>query len=144
MSNSHSSGEMDKPPLPPSLKPGSETILFVEDDESLRNVISDFLTELGYKMLIAKNSKEALDLASSHTGTIHLLLTDVVMSPLSGPELAKQIRSSHTGIKVLYISGYSQEVLSPRQNVEPDAPLLQKPFTIKLLSAKLREVLDKS
>lgn len=122
---------------------GTETILFVEDEDSLRNVVSDFLRELGYQVLSAAAGREALALSAGHPGVIDVLITDVTMSPLPGPELARQLRSSRPEIKVIYISGYSEALLSDQCRLDSNAALLQKPFTIKLLSARLREMLDK-
>jgi CheY-like chemotaxis protein len=106
-----------------------ETILVVDDEESLRNVIVDLLGHLGYCTLSAANGQDAMELARGYPGRIDLLLTDVVMHPLSGPVLAEKLMRSRPEMKVIFISGYA------------GASLVHKPFTMKILSAKLREVL---
>jgi CheY-like chemotaxis protein len=123
---------------------GMETILFVEDLESLRQVISDSLGQLGYRVLSAASGEEALALAASCKDEVDLLLTDVVMPQMKGPELAQKLLVSRPRLKVIYVSGYAQGVLAPHGVLEPGTILLQKPFSIKVLAAKLREVLDAS
>jgi two-component system cell cycle sensor histidine kinase/response regulator CckA len=119
-------------------KRGSETILLVEDEELLCHVVVEMLSQLGYKVLNATSGKEALAVARSHAGKIDVLITDVLMPALSGPQLADSLRSSRPGLKVIFVSGDAdaKDVLGLG-----DA-LLQKPFTIKMLSCKLREVLQ--
>ena len=121
---------------------GTEMILFVEDQESLRIVISDSLGQLGYRVLAASSGEEALALAESCKDKIDLLLTDVVMPQMKGPELAQKLLVSRSQMKVIYVSGYAEGVLAPHGVLEPGTILLQKPFSIKILAAKLREVLD--
>lgn len=126
-------------PLLPS-EGGKKTILFVEDEDSLRTVIGDFLTESGYHMLITANGRDALAIAAAHDGPIDLLLTDVIMPQMSGPELARRIRATRPEMKVIFISGYSETILEPFDVNDSGIALLQKPFTIRVLSAKLREI----
>ena len=121
---------------------GTETILVVDDEESLRTVVSDLLTQLGYRVLSATSGPEALALAAQHAGKIDLLLTDVVMDPISGPELAETLARSRPEMKVVFISGYATTTLAPDGNLKPGTILVNKPFTMKILSAKLREVLE--
>ena len=125
----------------PGYRPGRGTLLFVEDEESLRVVISDFLSELGYRVLSATNGKDAIALSSSYESKIDLLLTDIIMPLMSGPELARKLRGFRPGMKVMYISGYSENILAPFDLTEPGVSLLQKPFTIKVLAEKLEEAL---
>ncbi len=120
---------------------GNETILVVDDEESMRSIMTDFLTQLGYHTLSAPDGREALQLAEQHSGKIDLLLTDVKMGGLSGPELAEALLKKRPEAKVIFISGYPEESLAPNGVLRPGIVLLQKPFTMKLLSAKLREVL---
>lgn len=115
----------------------TETILFVEDEDSLRIVVSDFLRDLGYQVLTATGGPEALELAASSSNSIDLLISDVTLAPISGPELARRLRASHPAMRVIYVSGYSESVLE-----QLDGALLQKPFTIKMLTARIREVMD--
>ncbi len=120
---------------------GSETILLVEDEEPLRRLCSEFLEQLGYHMLSAPNGKEALALVNAYTGKIDLLITDVLMPELPGPELAKALLAIRPELKVMFISGYSDGSLAPNGVLKPGTVLVHKPFTIKALTAKLREVL---
>ena len=125
----------------PDYRPGKGTLLFVEDEESLRVVVGDFLSELGYHILSATNERDAIAVSSSYEGKIDLLLTDIVMPQMSGPELVRKLRSFRPAIKVMYISGYSENILASFEVSEPGTSLLQKPFTIKVLAAKLEEAL---
>jgi two-component system, cell cycle sensor histidine kinase and response regulator CckA len=120
---------------------GKETILVVDDEDSLRTVIVDLLSHLGYRTLSAANAQDAVKLALEFPGKIDLLLTDVVMHPLSGPMLAEKLAHSRPEMKVIYISGYANASLAPDGVLMPGTVLVHKPFTMKLLSAKLREVL---
>jgi CheY-like chemotaxis protein len=121
---------------------GTETILLVDDEELLRTVIGDLLSQLGYNILSTSNGPDALALAADYPGKIDLLLTDVVMEPLSGPALADALTRSRPEMKVVFISGNATPTLSPDGTLKPGTVLMQKPFTVKLLSAKLREVLE--
>jgi two-component system, cell cycle sensor histidine kinase and response regulator CckA len=118
-----------------------ETILVVDDEDALRSVIVALLGHLGYCTLSAANGHEALELAEGYKGRIDLLLTDVVMHPLPGPALAEKLMRSRPEMKVIYISGYDKAILAPDGVLKPDTVLVNKPFTMKILSAKLREVL---
>ena len=118
-----------------------ETILVVDDEESLRTVVVDLLGHLGYCTLSAANGREALEVAERYPGRIDLLLTDVVMHPLTGPALAEKLMRSRPEMKVIFISGYPNTSLAPDGILKPDTVLVHKPFTMKILSAKLREVL---
>lgn len=120
---------------------GNETILVVDDEDSLRTVIGDLLTNLGYNILSTSNGPDALALAEEYPGKIDLLLTDVVMDPLSGPALAEALTHIRPEMKVVYISGYAA-TLAPDGTLKPGTVLVHKPFTMKMLSAKLREVLE--
>jgi CheY-like chemotaxis protein len=132
-------GQKEKPPL--DYCRGTETILVVDDEESLRTVIVDLLGHLGYCTLSAANGQDAMKLALEHPGKIDLLLTDVVMHPLTGPMLAEKLMRSRPEMKVVFISGYANQSLAPDGVLKPGTVLVHKPFTMKILSAKLREVL---
>lgn len=121
---------------------GNETILVVDDEDSLRTVVGDLLTQLGYHVLSTSNGEDALKLAAEYPDKIDLLLSDVVMEPISGPALAEALTRSRPAMKVVFISGYATETLAPDGNLKPGTVLVNKPFTMKLLSAKLREVLE--
>jgi len=121
---------------------GNETILVVDDEESLRTVVGDLLTHLGYHVLSTANGESALALAAEYPGKIDLLLSDVVMEPISGPALAEALTRTRPEMKVVFISGYATATLAPDGNLKPGTVLVNKPFTMKMLSAKLREVLE--
>lgn len=120
---------------------GSETILLVEDEEPLRRLCVEFLGQLGYHMLPASNGKEAIALVEGYPGQIDLLITDVLMPEVTGPELAETLLSIRPDLKVIYISGYSDGSLGRDGILNPETVLVHKPFTIRALTAKLREVL---
>lgn len=119
-----------------------ETILVVDDEEALRTVVVDLLGHLGYCTLSAANGQDALELAQKYPGKIDLLLTDVKMQPLTGPALAEKLLRSRPEMKVIYISGHAYAALAPDGILKPGIVLVDKPFTMKILSAKLREVLE--
>jgi PAS domain S-box-containing protein len=118
---------------------GSETILVAEDDLGVRRVLLRTLRALGYSVLEAVDGAEAVERARSHEGTIHLLLSDVIMPRLRGPDAARAIRELRPAIRVLFITGYAGEHDSTLWN---EGPVLGKPFTPDALAARIREVLD--
>ena len=120
---------------------GSETILLVEDDEPVRSVIGTILEASGYHVLSARSGGEAAKALSRSDVDIHLLLTDVVMPGLTGPELAKQARSARPELEVLFMSGYTEDSNGLGRNGGSRVALIQKPFTSDQLLRKLREVL---
>ena len=105
------------------------TILLVEDDEIMRSLTRQLLQEHGYTVVEADDGKSALEWVESHPGTIDLLLTDVVMRRMSGPELAERLNSSHPSLKVVYMSGYTGELMANREVLKPGVTLLEKPFS---------------
>jgi len=120
---------------------GSETILLVEDEESVRQLVRETLESRGYRVLEAANGPAALTLADSVLDTIHLVITDVVMPGLSGHQLVQQLLNARPTTKVLYLSGHAEDaVATPSEAGFPKA-FLQKPFTLQNLSRKVREVL---
>jgi CheY-like chemotaxis protein len=124
-----------------SLK-GQETILVVEDDERLREVVCRTLSSYGYQVLEAGHGSEALRLCGRHPGPIHLVLTDVVMPRMSGGELIERLAPLGRRVKVLFMSGYSEDTASLRNLLAAGAPFLEKPFKMIDLARKVREVLD--
>jgi len=130
-------------PVSPTTAGGSETILLVEDEDSVRQLVRETLEARGYRLLEAENGNAALALVASHQEPIHLIITDVVMPGLSGHELVEQLLTARPTIKVLYLSGYAQDALPPSTASSPRA-FLQKPFTLHSLSRKVREVLGPS
>ena len=123
---------------------GTETILLVEDDDALRSVAYRMLKQRGYQVLEAASGPEALRLASQTQDPIHLLLTDLVMPQMNGQELAQTLSALHAETKMLYMSGYVGEMVDRHGVLEPGVAFLQKPFTLEILSQKVREVLDSS
>ncbi|HTS10767.1 MAG TPA: PAS domain S-box protein [Candidatus Limnocylindrales bacterium] len=121
---------------------GSETVLLVEDESGVRQLAKEYLETSGYTVLEAENGNAALEVASRHGGTIHLLMTDVVMPGVSGKELVERVAKLRPGIKVLYMSGYTDHAVVHQGILENDAVLLQKPFTLATLASKLREILN--
>ncbi len=123
---------------------GSETILLVEDDAGVRLVAQKFLEHNGYTVLEASNSKEALYHGNQYRDQINLLLTDVVLPDISGGQLAKQLVKTRPNLRVLYMSGYMDEVIDQYNVTGPDIALLHKPFTSNTLLRAVRQMLDAS
>ena len=121
---------------------GSETVLLVEDAEALRKLANMFLRDSGYRVLTAADGREALEVARSHSGPIHLLLTDVVMPGINGRVLGERLAPLQPGMKVLYMSGYTDSFIAGHGVLEAGTHLLHKPFTHETLARKVREVLD--
>lgn len=121
---------------------GSETILLVEDNEHVRGMTQMVLEGLGYRILSAETGKRALAILRHQKTPVDLLLTDVVMPELNGKELYEQVRQERPNIKVLYMSGYTGDVIAHRGIVDPGVNFIQKPFSIETLGSKIRSVLD--
>jgi len=121
---------------------GSETVLVVEDEGQLRSLVRRALADLGYTVLVAANGLEALDVAAEHQGPIHLLVTDVVMPHLSGRELAVRLAASRPDMRVLFISGYTEEAIARHGVLAPGTVFLQKPVTPDRLARMVRDILD--
>ncbi len=126
----------------PSVATGSETILVVEDDPSVRELMTTGLSMLGYKIHAACNGNDALEILGRHDSEIGLMVTDVVMPGMSGGELAEMAKERFPSIKVLYLSGYNNDEVVKRGVIQGDARLLRKPFTIDEFSQVVREELD--
>jgi two-component system cell cycle sensor histidine kinase/response regulator CckA len=120
----------------------TETVLVVEDEPAARELVGEMLRAEGYRVLLAENGQEAVDTAGRVAAPIHLLLTDVVLPKLSGRAAAERVRVLHPGIKVLYMSGYTDDQISRHGVLEPGIVLLQKPFTPADLIQRVGEVLD--
>ncbi|MCH7766753.1 MAG: PAS domain S-box protein [Acidobacteria bacterium] len=124
---------------PPS---GSETVLLVEDEEPVRKLAREFLENTGYTVLEAEDPVEAMHLSDRHQGPIHLMVTDVVMPKMSGHELAQQMASVRPEMKVLYVSGYTDDALGQYGVPTQDSFFLQKPFSLDTLARKMRTLLE--
>lgn len=118
--------------------PGTETILLVEDEELLRDVVAEMLGDLGYRVLSASSGKGALGVANRFPGKIHLLITDVLMPDLDGNKLAEALRRQRPEMKVMFVSGDPNEPVALSSGMSR----MDKPFSIKLLAAKVRELLQ--
>jgi CheY-like chemotaxis protein len=123
---------------------GYETILLVEDEEAVRESTAEYLAENGYTVLKAKEGSDALEIAGHHTQPIHLLLTDLVMPQMSGRELAQRIADIHPETRVVFMSGYTNNMLSKQHVLDPHHVLLRKPFRLTVLAQRVRETLDRS
>ena len=121
---------------------GTETILLVEDADSLRKLTLTFLESNGFRVLVAADANEAIRLEATHTGEIHLLLTDVIMPGLNGSALAEKLQPRHPEMRVLYMSGYTDSFIAAHGVLDPGKALLHKPFTEENLVKKVRDVLD--
>jgi CheY-like chemotaxis protein len=119
-----------------------ETVLVVEDERSLRVTCSLFLEALGYKVLAAETPGEALKLTEQHPGDIHVMLTDVVMPGMDGRQLTERISAIKPGVQVVFMSGYTSDVIAQRGVLDEGVQFLSKPFTRDDLARKMREVLE--
>jgi two-component system cell cycle sensor histidine kinase/response regulator CckA len=121
---------------------GSETILFVEDEEAVRIFAARALREKGYNVVEASCGTEAIEIVSSKNVRFDLLITDVVMPKIDGPTLNKQLRSRNKNFKTIFISGYAEDTFRKELDKNCDIHFLQKPFTLKDLAKKVKEVLS--
>ena len=127
----------------PALLPrGSEVVMMVEDDPIIRQLLREVLESLGYQVLEAGEGKEAVTKARDHSDRIDLLLTDVVMPGMNGRELADALRRERPGLRILYLSGYTRDILTRQGLLEQGAALVQKPLTTGILAQSVRRVLD--
>ncbi|NUO64242.1 MAG: response regulator [Gemmatimonadaceae bacterium] len=126
----------------PSLAPARETILLVEDDVSVRTVGRRILVQQGYTVLEAENGAEALRICEERTSPIDLIVSDMVMPEMNGPELGRQIRERHPGTLLLFMSGYTRDAALRQSFLEPGTAFIEKPFSPVALARRVREVLD--
>jgi two-component system, cell cycle sensor histidine kinase and response regulator CckA len=137
--------EVDKPEVPSQERVaprGVETILLVEDEESLRSVTQEFLSNKGYQVIVAEDFHKALQASESNERHIDLLMTDVVLPGASGPKLADRLATSRPGMKVLFVSGYTADALVHGDLHRTDFAFLSKPFSLNTLARKIRTILD--
>jgi CheY-like chemotaxis protein len=132
----------DTPPPVAQLRTGTQTVLVVEDENGLRQLARRLLQRLGYTVLVAANADEALRLFD-RSPSIDVILTDVVMPETSGPELARRLVDKRPGLKVIYMSGYTEDAIIQHGVLNSGIAFLHKPFTSDTLGRKLREVLDR-
>jgi PAS domain S-box-containing protein len=121
---------------------GAETVLLVEDEESVRSMVRDLLLDHGYKVLESRHGVHALEVARAHPGPIHLLVTDVVMPQMGGGELAQKLSALRPSLRVLFISGYTDDAIVRHGVLERGTAFLQKPFSLEVFTRRVREVLD--
>jgi len=124
------------------VEPGTETILLVEDEANLRYLARQYLEKQGHKVIEAADGAVAMQIAVAHEATIHLLLTDVIMPGMNGRELAQRISEIRPNVKILYMSGYTENVIGHNGMLDAGVTLLQKPFNLRDLKSRVREVLD--
>jgi two-component system cell cycle sensor histidine kinase/response regulator CckA len=127
--------------VPPGLTSRSETFLVVEDEPAFRDLLCEQLRSRGYQVLVASNGVEALQIAEQYRGPIRMLITDVIMPQMSGPDLAKTLTKLRGDTDVLYMSGYTDDKLSTILETDPELTLLQKPFHLDELVRKIQEIL---
>jgi CheY-like chemotaxis protein len=121
---------------------GSETILVAEDSEIVRLLVNDMLESFGYNVLVAESPERCIEIARGYQGTLDLLLTDVVMPGMNGMELIHLLRETRPELKVLFMSGYSSNVIAHHGVLDQKVDFVQKPFTVQSLSEKVRQALD--
>ena len=124
------------------VEPVGPTVLLVEDEEIVRNLVCELLTAQGYTVLEARDGREALETNERHQGRIDLLLTDVVMPRMSGREVADRLRERRPQTRVLYMTGYADHAIVQEGVLDPGTELLEKPFTFETLQHKVRSILD--
>jgi len=138
-------GQTPSPPVSipaPATVAGTETILLVEDDDTVRMLAQRVLAEQGYRVLPARDAEEALLVSQTHAGPLHLVVTDVVLPRMSGPELAQVLTADRPDLLVLYVSGYMDDAIVRHGLLEASAPFLPKPYTPSMLLARVRQVLS--
>ncbi len=116
--------------------------MLVEDDDGIRKLARLMLENQGYQVLAARNAAEAFSLCQHDKEEIHILVTDVVLPKMSGPELAKELKALRPNMRILFMSGYMDDAVIQHGMIDPDTPFLAKPFTSAGLIRKVREVLD--
>ncbi len=131
-------------PAPVEKTENFETVLLVEDEEIVRELVCEVLVEEGYNVMCAADGREALKMATDFDAPIHLLVTDVIMPHMNGPELAANLSAARPGLKILYITGYSDNDIGDHGVLDPRIELLQKPFTPQVLARKIRDVIQDS
>jgi len=139
----HDAAEPARPtPGPSGPRGGGETILVVEDADAVRKIMEHLLRRAGYTPLVAASAEEAFQVIAAYPGPVHLVVTDIVLPGVSGPELAHRIRGQRPGIRVLFTSGYTDRGVVENGYLPSGVAFLQKPFTAQSLSLKVREVLE--
>jgi two-component system, cell cycle sensor histidine kinase and response regulator CckA len=123
--------------------PATETVLIVENESAIRNLVQLALERHGYRILTAGSGADAIQASKNHSGPIHLLITDVVIPDMNGPEIAKQLAITRPGLCTLFMSGYMDDALSQHGLESGHIDFIQKPFSPRVLAQKVREILDR-
>ena len=121
---------------------GGAKVLVVEDERGVRQIVRSVLSGNGYKVLVASGGEEALAICAGYAGSIDLVITDVVMPRMSGREFVERLHAARPGLKVLYFSGYPDEILSREGVLQQGVRLLRKPFALAELQRRVREIID--
>jgi CheY-like chemotaxis protein len=130
-------------PVPPKTVAGTETVLVVEDEGQVRKLMGEVLRRAGYHVLEAQDGVEALQVSEKYAGTVQLLLTDVIMPRMNGRELAERLQRTRPVMRVLYVSGYTENTRLQKGVIEGSIAFLPKPITPHTLLRKVRDVLDR-
>jgi CheY-like chemotaxis protein len=133
--------DLEPSPPPVERSPREETVLVVEDEEVVRQLLCSVMEDAGYEVLCAGSPREAIDMVQRHGAPIHLTITDVVMPEMHGPALARELLAVQPEMKILFVSGYSENDISDQGVIEPGLEVLQKPFTQQVLVSRVREFL---
>jgi two-component system, cell cycle sensor histidine kinase and response regulator CckA len=126
----------------PSETSGTETLLIVENESAIRHLLQVALRRNGYTVLAAESGREALQLVRNHAGPLHLMITDVMMPDMDGPELVRQLSTIRPDTRTLFMSGYMDDTLGERGILTTNANFIQKPFSPRAIAQRVREILD--
>jgi two-component system cell cycle sensor histidine kinase/response regulator CckA len=137
----HRMSDAERPQVAQSSPHGRETVLLVEDEAAVRASTCEFLVRCGYTVVTAENGEDALRVSRDYSGPIHLMITDVVMPKMSGPQVAAQLVAERPDMKTLFVSGYAENTVLQHGNIDVTARFLSKPFSLSTLANKIREVL---
>jgi two-component system, cell cycle sensor histidine kinase and response regulator CckA len=121
---------------------GTETLLIVENEAAIRSLLQMALRKNGYTVLAAESGREALDVVSTHSGPIHLLITDVMMPDIDGPELVRRLSAIRPETRTLFMSGYMDDALGEQGVLPSSVNFIQKPFSPSTIAQKVRDILD--
>ncbi|HMD14696.1 MAG TPA: response regulator, partial [Bacteroidota bacterium] len=131
------------PTVKEKLMHGTETIVVVEDDEAVRSLAKTALETFGYTVIAVTNGKDAVDYLLQNEGKVHLVLTDVIMPGMNGVEISEAINKLAPDVPLVFMSGYSADIIHKRSLLKENSEIIAKPFTPTVLLKKVREVLDK-